>query len=110
MLAIGIPSTIKKMVPLATSMIHQASFQISYFHTSPAMEGWPRGPKRTRIKFHPTTLRARKARDSIEAYPKTVWGKRLLGEMKDRNLMESDPWVKNQLELKYGHRPKWKRI
>ncbi|KAL5255714.1 hypothetical protein ACHWQZ_G011066, partial [Mnemiopsis leidyi] len=80
-------------------------------HTSNVMEGWNRGEGRTRWKFHPTTLRRRKLDHGRTYWTKTKWGKRLQQEMKDRNLMESDPWVQNQLNLKYfDHKPKWRRI
>ena len=92
-----------------TSMPYQ--FGAACFHTSNVLEGWNRGEGRTRWKFHPTTLRRRKL-DSVRTYwTKTKWGKRLKQEMKDRNLMLSDPWVQNQLNLKYyDHKPKWRRI
>lgn len=95
-----------------SSVLFHAHIPASCFHTSNAVYGWPR-PKRSKkypAVYQPTTLRARKAKDSIDAWPKTVWGKRLLGEMKEKNLMESDPWVQNQIHLKYGHIPKSKTI
>jgi hypothetical protein len=98
-----------------TSRVSKASissqFGAACIHTSNVVEGWNRGPGRTRWKFIPTTLRRRKLDHGRTYWQGTPWGKRLKREMKDRNLMLSDPWVQNQLNLKlYDHKPKWKRI
>lgn len=83
--------------------------QQSGFHTSGVLDGWGRG-KNTRIIFKPTTLRRRKLDNGEHSWTKKKWGKRLLCEMNERNLMISDPWVQNQLHLRNGHKPEWKRI
>ena len=102
-----------KTTPRIINASTQTPFQIcmACMHTSAVLEGWNRGEGRTRWKFHPTTLRRRKLDDGRTSWKKTKWGKRLKEEMKDRNLMESDPWVQNQLKLKFfDHKPEWKRI
>ena len=98
-----------------TSRVCQGSIPsqigVACIHTSSVLEGWNRGEGRTRWKFQPTTLRRRKLDRGRTYWTKTDFGKRLKREMKDRNLMLSDPWVQNQLNLKYfDHKPKWKRI
>eukprot|EP00116_Pleurobrachia_bachei_P016843 sb/3477105/ len=97
---------------IVCSSLRIATVPCSGLHTTPTAHGWPR-----KMTYYKRFVERYPKRFSVQkqmlwygegSWHRTVWGKRLVAEMKDRNLMESDPWVQNQLKLKHGHKSKSK--
>ena len=93
--------------PFLTSVFNQ-TFSRS-LQTTPLLSDWMR-PHISNHYLNPRSLWVTKRKRGRTAWKKTPLGKRLQIVMKERNLMESDPWVQHQLHLKYGHIPPHKRI